>query len=108
MKVLATFLLQKYSVFTSAVKVAISSTLSVTQDKEFSPGKISSTIFTIFSSTKVHGTFVFPILSDIQKFYQFVDGIRAEGGQDEAEDVFGGLDAMLKLNWQKVGTKVSN
>ena len=46
------------------------------------------------------------VLSDIQEFYQFVNRIRAEGGQDEAEDVFGGLDAMLKLNWQKVGTKV--
>jgi hypothetical protein len=46
------------------------------------------------------------MLSDIQEFYQFVNGIRAEGGQDEAEDVFGGLEAALKLNWQKVGTKV--
>ena len=45
-------------------------------------------------------------ISDIQEFYQFVNGIRAEGGQDEAEDVFGGLNAVLKLNWQKVGTKV--
>ena len=49
-----------------------------------------------------------PILSDIQRFYQFVNGIKAEGGGDGPEDVFGGLDAMLKLNWQKVGTKVGN
>lgn len=26
--------------------------------------------------------------------------------QDRAEDVFGGLDAMLSLSWQRVGTKV--
>ena len=50
--------------------------------------------------------FIISTLSDVQEFYQFVSGIRAEGGQDEAEDVFGGLNAVLKLNWQKVGTKV--
>ena len=52
--------------------------------------------------------YIFPSLSDIQEFHRFVNGIRAEGGQDEAEDVFGGLDAVLKLNWQRVGTKVSD
>ena len=27
-------------------------------------------------------------------------------GGDRAEDVFGGLDAMLQLNWPPIGTKV--
>lgn len=27
--------------------------------------------------------------------------------QDRAEDVFGGLDTVLSLSWQKVGTKVN-
>ena len=29
-------------------------------------------------------------------------------GGDTAEDVFGGLDAVLKLSWPKDGTKVQN
>ena len=38
-----------------------------------------------------------------------MDNITTPGGVggDTAEDVFGGLDAMLKLNWPAIGTKVS-
>ena len=46
------------------------------------------------------------LISDLQEFYKFMDRIRADGGGDLAEDVFGGLDAMLKLNWPTRGTKV--
>jgi hypothetical protein len=49
------------------------------------------------------------VTSDLDEFYDFVDRItttpRGVGG-DTAEDVFGGLDAMLKLNWPTIGTKV--
>jgi hypothetical protein len=45
----------------------------------------------------------------LDQFYQFVENITTPGGVggDMAEDVFGGLDAMLKLNWPAIGTKVS-
>ena len=47
-------------------------------------------------------------ISDLDKFYHFVDRITTPNGVggDTAEDVFGGLDAMLKLNWPTIGTKV--
>ena len=90
------------------VKVTISSILSLIQDKEISPGKNFWLYYDNFLVPKCLVHYIFPSLSDIQEFYQFVNGIRAEGGGDDAEDVFGGLDAMLKLNWQKVGTKVSD
>ena len=48
------------------------------------------------------------IFSDLGEFYRFVDSITTPGGVggDAAEDVFGGLDAVLKLNWPTTGTKV--
>ena len=47
---------------------------------------------------------------DLDEFHRFVDAITTPFGvgRDGAEDVFGGLDAVLKLNWPKVGTKVQN
>ena len=51
--------------------------------------------------------FIF-INSDLDEFYHFVDGITTPPnvGGDAAEDVFGGLDALLKLSWPTNGTKV--
>ena len=46
--------------------------------------------------------------SDLDRFYHFVDRITTPNGigGDIPEDVFGGLDAMLKLSWPTTGTKV--
>ena len=48
------------------------------------------------------------LTSDLDQFSHFVDNIKAPSsvGGDGAEDVFGGLDAMLKLSWPTEGTKV--
>ena len=47
-------------------------------------------------------------ISDLDEFYHFVDRITTPSGVggDKAEDVFGGLDGMLKLKWPIIGTKV--
>ena len=45
---------------------------------------------------------------DVDRFYNFVGQIHAEGGHDTAEDVFGGLEAMLNLDWNEDGTNVRN
>ena len=47
-------------------------------------------------------------IRDLNRFYNFVDAITTPSGVggDTAEDVFGGLDAMLKLSWKTVNTKV--
>ena len=47
--------------------------------------------------------------SDLDQFYHFVDDITTPScvGGDIPEDVFGGLDAVLRLNWPAIGTKVS-
>ena len=49
-----------------------------------------------------------PFISDLDEFHRFVDRITTPSGVggDTAEDVFGGLDAMLKLTWPTSGTKV--
>lgn len=46
---------------------------------------------------------------DLDRFHRFVDSITTPSGVggDTAEDVFGGLDAVLKLSWPREGTKVS-
>ena len=48
------------------------------------------------------------ISSDLIEFYAFVERITTQScvGHDVPEDVFGGLHAMLKLNWPAMGTKV--
>ena len=44
---------------------------------------------------------------NIDEFCAFVGSIEAYGGGDTAEDVFGGLKAMLKCDWhENAGTKV--
>ena len=47
-------------------------------------------------------------LRNLNRFHRFVDAITTPDGVggDTAEDVFGGLDAILKLSWPKHGTKV--
>ena len=59
--------------------------------------------------TTVISILLLHFLSDLDQFYQFVDNITTPGGVggDTTEDVFGGLDAMLELNWPATGTKVS-
>jgi len=43
----------------------------------------------------------------VKEFKEFVSGICAEGGDDDAEDVMGGLKAVTKLSWRDgVLTKV--
>ena len=46
---------------------------------------------------------------DLDQFYRFVNNITTPNGvgMDTAEDVFGGLAAVLKLSWPKDGTKVT-
>lgn len=48
------------------------------------------------------------LLSDLEEFYRFIDELvlPADTRGDRAESVFAGLDAMLNLSWQKLGTKV--
>ena len=48
------------------------------------------------------------MIRDLDLFYNFVNGITTPDGVggDAAEDVFGGLDAVLKLKWRTVNTKV--
>ena len=50
------------------------------------------------------------LIRDLDRFYNFVDGITTPSGVggDAAEDVFGGLNAMLKLSWKTVNTKVKS
>ena len=45
---------------------------------------------------------------DIDCFRKLVDSIRTPSGVggDTAEDVFGGLEAVTKLGWRVIGTKV--
>lgn len=47
--------------------------------------------------------------SDLDQFHGSVDSVTTpcHVGGDTAEDVFGGLDAVLKLKWPSDGTKVS-
>ena len=47
-------------------------------------------------------------IRNLDKLHHFLDGITTPHGVggDIAEDVFGGLDAMLRLSWPEVGTKV--
>ena len=49
------------------------------------------------------------LIRDLDQFHSFVDGILTPlaAGRDMAEDVFGGLNAALKLSWPAGGTKVS-
>ncbi len=51
---------------------------------------------------------VFCLHSNVGQFYSFVDAIAAPNGVggDTAEDVFGGLEAVTKLAWREIGTKV--
>ena len=55
--------------------------------------------------TTLHAT---PLIRDLDQFHGFVDGIHTplSAGKDTAEDVFGGLNAALKLSWPAGGTKV--
>ena len=48
------------------------------------------------------------LIRDLDEFYHFVDAITTPDGVggDTAEDIFGGLNAVLRLNWPRVGTKV--
>ena len=58
-------------------------------------------------SAFIVNVFFYP--SDLVEFHHFVVEITTPDGVggDTAEDVFGGLDAMLKLSWPNVGTKVN-
>ena len=50
---------------------------------------------------------VLDFVESIPKFRSFCASIRAEGGEDEPEDVFGGLNKTLQLGWSdSSGTKV--
>ena len=53
--------------------------------------------------------YVLKLIRNLDDFRHFVDGISTPSnvGGDGAEDVFGGLDAVHKLNWPKYGTKVT-
>lgn len=44
----------------------------------------------------------------MSKFLAFADSITIKDGVggDTAEDVFGGLEAVTKLSWREIGTKV--
>ena len=48
------------------------------------------------------------LIRELDEFYHFVDAITTPDGVggDAAEDIFGGLNAVLELTWPQVGTKV--
>ena len=48
------------------------------------------------------------LIRDLDEFHHFVDAITTPDGVggDGPEDIFGGLKAVLKLNWPRLGTKV--
>jgi hypothetical protein len=45
------------------------------------------------------------LTEDISAFVDFMDEIKAHGGGDQCEDVFGGLERVLTLDW-KLPTKI--
>ena len=51
---------------------------------------------------------IFSFQRNVGSFLAFVDGITTPDGVggDTAEDVFGGLEAVTKLSWREIGTKV--
>lgn len=49
---------------------------------------------------------VFPFTSSTTDLSNFLHELRATGGGDEAEDVVGGLEEVLKLDWDGVDIKV--
>ena len=57
-------------------------------------------------TSKFHNYFLMHCRS-VKEFKEFVSGICAEGGDDNAEDVMGGLKVVTKLSWRDgVLTKV--
>ena len=46
---------------------------------------------------------VHPFTTEVGKIKAFLDGLEAEGGGDQCEDVLTGLEEALKLDWSSTG-----